>query len=139
VSFGDAHDNQQAHEFQLSLIRDPRFAATVDDIVVTIGNARYQDLMDRFVRGEEVPHASLRKVWQDTTAPNTSGDLATHEELFRAVRDANRLLPRRRGYRSAYRLSGARVYRTGPSSVSITTSVDSTDLMIPSARRSPGR
>src|SRR6266849_5163866 len=41
VALFDAHDNQQAHEFQLSLIRDPRFAATVDDIVVTIGNARY--------------------------------------------------------------------------------------------------
>src|ERR1700687_6235945 len=59
--------NEQSHAFQLRLIRDPRFRATVNDIVVEFGNARYQDVMDRFVRGEEVPDDSLRQVWQNTT------------------------------------------------------------------------
>jgi hypothetical protein len=93
VALPDAHGNEQAHAFLLSLIRDPRFPAQVDDIVVGSGNARYQDVMDRYVRGEEVPDDSLRRAWRDTTAENTSGDLPTHAELFRAVRLANASLP----------------------------------------------
>src|SRR5215831_10080699 len=38
--------NKQSHAFQLSLIRDPRFAAKVNDIAVEFGNARDQELMD---------------------------------------------------------------------------------------------
>jgi hypothetical protein len=49
------HGNQQGHAFRLALIRDPRFAATVNDIVVEFGNSRYQDVMDRFVGGDDVP------------------------------------------------------------------------------------
>jgi hypothetical protein len=99
VALPDAHGNRQAHAFLLSLIRDPRFPPTVNDLVVTIGNARYQDLMDRFVRGDDVPYESLRSSWRDTTAPNTSADLPTHEELFRAVRAVNASLPRERQLR----------------------------------------
>lgn len=55
VALGEPHGNEQGHAFRLALIRDPRFAATVNDIVVECGNARYQDLMDRFIRGEDVP------------------------------------------------------------------------------------
>ena len=46
-----SHGNEQGHAFRLALIRDPRFAATVNDIVVEFGNALYQDVIDRFVRG----------------------------------------------------------------------------------------
>src|SRR5690242_17492775 len=66
VALGEgAHRNEQGHAFRLALIRDPRFAATVNDIVVECGNARYQDLMDRFVSGEEIPRTELRQVWQN--------------------------------------------------------------------------
>jgi hypothetical protein len=54
VALPDSHGSNQAHAFLLSLIRDPRFAQTVDYIVVEFGNARYQDVADRFLRGEEV-------------------------------------------------------------------------------------
>ena len=72
----------QAHAFLLSLIRDPRFVGTVDDIVVEFGNARYQDVADRFVRGEDVPHESLRLVWRNHTQPSISADFTHHEEFF---------------------------------------------------------
>ena len=49
------------------MVRDPRITTVVNDIVVEFGNARYQDVMDRFVRGEEVPPEALRRVWEDTT------------------------------------------------------------------------
>lgn len=54
VAIGDAHGNQQGEAFQLALIRDPRFAQIVNDILVEGGNSRHQDLVDRFVRGEDV-------------------------------------------------------------------------------------
>ena len=36
--------------FRLALIRDPRFATVVNDIVVESGSARYQETIDRFMR-----------------------------------------------------------------------------------------
>lgn len=84
-----SHANEQGHAFRLSLIRDPRFTAIVDDIVVEFGAARYQDVMDRFVRGEDVPNASLRRAWQNTTQPHAGWDVPIYEEFFRAVRDVN--------------------------------------------------
>lgn len=99
VALPDAHGNEQAHRFLLSLIRDSRFSATVNDIVVEFGSARYQDVIDRFVRGDDVPDDALRLVWQDTTQPSAAADLPTHEEFFRAVRAINRSLPRERQLR----------------------------------------
>src|SRR4030095_15156409 len=61
------HGNEPGHELRLRLIRHPSFARHVNDIVVEVGSARYQELMDRFIRGEDVPAGELRRVWQDTT------------------------------------------------------------------------
>ena len=87
VALGEgSHGNEQAHAFRLALIRDPRFAAIVNDIVVECGNAKYQDVMDRFVRGDEVPYESLRQVWQNTTQTSGVWDRPIYEEFFRADR-----------------------------------------------------
>lgn len=91
--------NEQSHRFQLALIRDPRFAAAVNDIVVEFGNARFQEVVDRFVRGEDVPYESLRRVWQDTTQVEFEWDLPIYEEFLRAVRAVNASLPRARQLR----------------------------------------
>lgn len=99
VAIGEPHGNEQAHAFRLSLIRDPKFPATVNDVVVESGNARYQDLMDRFVRGEDIPDDTLRDVWQNTTVPNTVWDSPIYEEFFRAVRAVNASLPSERRLR----------------------------------------
>jgi hypothetical protein len=88
------HGSEQLHSFLLSLIRDPRFASVVNDIVVEFGNARYQDMMDRFVRGDDVPRRDLQRVWRDTTQVTDVWDRAVYEEFYRAVRDVNVTLPR---------------------------------------------
>lgn len=87
------HGNEQGHAFRLALIRDRRFAASVNDIVVEFGSARYQDLMDRFVNGGDVPAQELRRAWQDTTVTTAVWDRPIYEEFFRAVRDVNAALP----------------------------------------------
>jgi hypothetical protein len=100
VALGEGgHGNEQAHRFRLALIRDRRFAATVNDIVVESGSARYQDVMDRFVRGEDVPRDVLVRAWRDTTQPGAIWDLPIYEEMFRAVRDVNASLPPERRLR----------------------------------------
>lgn len=94
VALGEGpHGNQQGHVFRLSLVRDPRFAMLVNDIMVEFGSGRYQDVMDRFVRGEDVPYDTLRRVWQDTTVPTAVWDRPIYEEFFRAIRLRNGSLP----------------------------------------------
>ena len=89
VALPDAHGSDLVHAFLLSLVRDPRFSRTVDDIVVEFGNARYQDVADRFVRGETVPDDSLRLIWRNHTQPSISADFTHYEDFFRAVRAVN--------------------------------------------------
>jgi hypothetical protein len=96
VALSDAQGNEQAHAFLRSLIRAPGFAAMVNEVVVEFGNAGYQDLVDRFVRGDDVSEESLRAVWQNTTIPN---EIPLDEEFFRAVRAVNASLPRERQLR----------------------------------------
>jgi hypothetical protein len=95
------HGNEQGLAFLLSLIRDPRFALRVKDIVLEGPNARYQDVMDRYVRGEDVPVESLRRVWDDTTQQQANGPMWGGEvpETYRAVRQLNAALPPERKMR----------------------------------------
>jgi hypothetical protein len=93
------HGNEPGYRFRLALIRDPRFAATVDDIVVESGNSLYQELMDRFVRGEDVPDGEIRKAWLNTTQRQRLWDKPIYEQFFRAVRAVNASLPANRRLR----------------------------------------
>jgi hypothetical protein len=100
VALGEGtHGNDQSHAFRLALIRDPRFTTTVNDIVVEFGNARYQDVMDRFTTGGDVPLETLREAWENTTQPNPVWDKPIYEEFFRAVRAVNAALPSERQVR----------------------------------------
>jgi hypothetical protein len=100
VALGEGtHGNEQGHAFRLSLVRHPGFAGTVSDILVEFGDARYQDLIDRFMNGEDVPQSNLRHIWQDTTQANPLWDKPIYEEFFRAVRAVNVSVPQDRHIR----------------------------------------
>lgn len=95
VALGEgSHANEQAHALRMSLIRDPRFAATVNDIVVEFGAAQNQSMIDRFVNGEAVADSDLKKVWQDTANIFPTWDVPIYEEFYRAVRMVNMSLPK---------------------------------------------
>jgi len=87
------HWNLQSHAYRLSLLRDRRLAEAVNDIVVEFGDARYQEVIDRYVAGGDVPSDELRHVWEDTTMTNTVFDMPIYEEFFRTVREVNRSVP----------------------------------------------
>ena len=93
------HGCEQAYAFRISLIRDPRFAYIVNDIVVESGNSLYQEMMDRFIAGEDIPEKQLRRAWQNTTQPHDVWDRPVFEGLFREVRHVNASLPRDRQIR----------------------------------------
>ena len=93
VGLGEGpHGNVEGMAFRLKLVRDPRFPAVVNDILVESGTARYQSVMDRFIRGESVPRQELRRAWEDTTNPGTNWDKPMYEEFFNAVRAVNATL-----------------------------------------------
>ena len=87
VTLTDPHGNVQVQAFLLSLIRDSRFPSAANDIVIEPASARYQDAIDRFVRGDDVERSVLRKAWEEHTVANSLGVQA--EELIRAVRAVN--------------------------------------------------
>jgi len=93
VALGEGpHGNEQGYAFRLSLIRDPRFAAVVNDVVVECTSSLYQEVVDRFVAGGDVPADVLLKVWRNVIEPDGC-DRPTWEGFIRAVRDVNALLP----------------------------------------------
>lgn len=99
VMLPGGHGSKPFHDLLLSLARDTRIQAVVNDIVVEFGSSRYQDLIDRFMRGDEIPDAALRQVWQNTTIPGVTHDGPYVEEFYRTVREINASLPWEKRYR----------------------------------------
>jgi len=94
LSEGSNHRCIPGHEFRLALLHDPRFPEMVNDIVVECGNALYQAIMDRYTSGEEVPYDELSQVWMKTTQTHGIWNTPIYYELFKAVRELNKTLPK---------------------------------------------
>ncbi len=93
VAIGEIHGSVAEHAFLEALLEDPRTPALVDDIVVEFGNARFQDVMDRYTVGEPVPESSLTKVWTETTQTSGVWNLPVYRAFFEVVRRVNAQLP----------------------------------------------
>ncbi len=90
VAISDPHGSATGQTFIRRLIADPRFADLVDDIVVEIGNARYQALVDDYVNGAAIDESALADAWMNTTVVN---QISADVEWFRLVRQINRTRP----------------------------------------------
>jgi hypothetical protein len=91
VGISAAHGNKDLDDFVLHVVRNSAFATKVNDIVVECGNSLYQQTLDRYIAGDDVPLAEVRKVWRNTTQP-MCGVSAFYEELFPLVRRINQSL-----------------------------------------------
>jgi len=100
LSAGEGNGDVRGRRFVVSLIRDPEFGRVLVDVVTENGNARFQDVMDRYVRGEAVDAATLRRAWDDTTQPQVVSPASEVPEIYRAIRDVNATLPRARQIRA---------------------------------------
>jgi hypothetical protein len=100
VAIGEYHGSTREHVFLRRLIADPRFAATVRDIVVEFGNARYQRLADRWiVDGVTFKHRTVAPIWSLTTQRGHAWLQPIYPAFFEAVRRLNRSLPKTRRLR----------------------------------------
>jgi outer membrane protein OmpA-like peptidoglycan-associated protein len=92
VALSELHGNTESQALFTSVIRHPGFRRLVSDIVVEFGNARYQDVVDRYLAGDGVAPQELARVWRDTTQISGIFTLPMYEEMLREVREVNRTL-----------------------------------------------
>jgi hypothetical protein len=98
VAIGALHGDQTTDDFVLSLIRDPRFPATVRNIAFECGNSRYQDVLDRYVAGDDVALSQAQLAWRNTTQVFGCNE-AEQQRFVDAVRELNRHQPSNRRIR----------------------------------------
>lgn len=92
VGLGDYHGLAQELDFYAALVRDPRFAKEVGNLVLEFG-AVSQPIIDRYVSGENVSYTELRKVWTDSVGWMPTGTYIGFQNLFAQVRAVNAALP----------------------------------------------
>jgi outer membrane protein OmpA-like peptidoglycan-associated protein len=94
VAFSEpGHGAAGTKEFLSALVRQPAFAGTVNDIVVEFGNARYQDVVDRYTAGERVARDELKLAWENTTVATGVWTAPMYEAVLIDIRAFNSTLP----------------------------------------------
>lgn len=93
VAIGDWHGLAQETDFYAALLRDPRFAREVGNVVLESGSETQQTVADRYVNGEQVPYGELRKVWSDVVGwvPTVTGLGLVN--VYATIRAVNQSLP----------------------------------------------
>jgi hypothetical protein len=92
VAIGNDEDYAQEEDFYAALVRDPRFARNVGNVVVEFGAGAHQDIIDHYLNGQDVSFSDLRKVWSDTVGFNIPYAIG-YVNFFVQVRNVNRTLP----------------------------------------------
>jgi len=93
VGLGEWHGLAQELDFYATLVRDPRFAREVGNIVLEMGDAAQQSVVDRYVNGENMPYAELRKIWSDTVGIFPTVEYLGTINLYATIRSVNLGLP----------------------------------------------
>ena len=95
VALPDRHRDSNISRFRISLISNPEFGCTVNDIIIEWGNRLYQQTLDRYIAGGNVSLSDLQKVWRNTVSLNGLWDSPVYAEFLAAMREANAKLPKR--------------------------------------------
>jgi hypothetical protein len=94
VCLGETHGSVLDGAMREALVAHPRFAATVEVLVVEFANPLHQGLLDRLVlEGEPLSRDQLRPIWRDAGLGEV-WELPLYEAFFRAVARRNAELPR---------------------------------------------
>ena len=98
VALGEWHWTREDSDLRIRIIRHPQFSQKVHYVVTECGNRLYQEVLDRYVSGGDVPKSELQKVWQDVTSPGGC-DSPVYEQFLQEIRLVNRALPLNRKIR----------------------------------------
>jgi hypothetical protein len=93
VGLGDDHGLALGMDFYATMVRDPRFAQDVGNVVVEFGAGGRQDVIDRYVAGGTVPYTQLRTIWTDTVGWIPNAGWLGFAKLLATVREVNKGLP----------------------------------------------
>jgi Haem-binding uptake, Tiki superfamily, ChaN len=93
LALGESHWNKLDSDLRIALVRDPGFAKKADFIVVEFASTSEQSILDRYIRGGDVPIVELQRVWRNTTQNFGVWESPVYAEFLAAVRDVNRGLP----------------------------------------------
>jgi outer membrane protein OmpA-like peptidoglycan-associated protein len=99
IAVGEYHGSPETMAFMAALIRHPDVAGNVNDIVVEFGNARYQDVVDAYIAGQEVSADALAKAWSETTQVTGVWLSPIYAAFFADVRSLNASLPADKRFR----------------------------------------
>jgi hypothetical protein len=90
VAIGDRHGLQELHDFLTALLFHPDLPNQLTDVVVEFGNARHQELADRFVlECRPVADTELQQIWRHTVGGGVLWDAPAYGQFFRTVRAVN--------------------------------------------------
>jgi Haem-binding uptake, Tiki superfamily, ChaN len=89
VLLGEIHQWPEEHRFFRELVADPALRDVVDDVVVEFGNARFQPIVDAYIRGDSVDRGQLSRAWTHTTQ-DTVWLAPDYAAFFQAIREQNR-------------------------------------------------
>lgn len=96
VGLGELHGSQADQDLRFQVIHSKAFARKVRNIAVEGLNAFYQEDLDRYIWGEDVPLEQVQKVWRDSTGIFTGPVIrTTYQQFLSEVRSVNRGLPDR--------------------------------------------
>jgi hypothetical protein len=98
VTIDDWHGVIEEADFYQRLLRDRRAPGRIQDVVLEMGNERYQHIADRYVEGARVPDDSVRMIFENTTQGFLlTPTLPMYRGILDAVREVNaNLAPKNR-------------------------------------------
>ena len=95
VAIGETHGHKQLYTFLTKLIQEKKFYKNVNVIAIESGNALYQDILDKFIYGEDVNINELRKVWMNTTqSPVDPWSVDVYYDFLKTIRNLNKKIPK---------------------------------------------
>ncbi len=84
------HGTIQSHAFIRNLISDDRVKNLLNYVIIEFANTDYQDILDRFIKGDDVPLKELRRVWRNTTqAHSPLFEMPVYLQLLKTIRENN--------------------------------------------------
>jgi hypothetical protein len=79
-------------DFYVQLVRDKRFQELKPDLVIEFASMNNQELLDKYIGGENVPIDQVRHIWRDTTKV-ASWEYPIYAQWLAAIREVNLRLP----------------------------------------------
>lgn len=94
------HNLINAHQCIVKILMNQKIIDLLDVIILEFLNAKYQNILDSFMLGEDVGIFELQKLWRDSSqSPGLFGEASMYFELLKTIRRININLPQEKKIR----------------------------------------